>query len=191
MRFNSQEHLDTWKRTGQFPFIHDDLFSLIANYSREAQFMDLCCSTGLLGRRVVESDHSATCVSVDGDALAMNAAVQAGVFDYNHRMTPVVRRLEDTASLVSLFREHTVRAIIARRCLPELFGDDLALGKEFAQLAYVRGVREIFLEGRVRVSEPVNALSCVEKEMELFTGLYRPARRHEECVMLARLEPIK
>jgi hypothetical protein len=67
--------------------------------------------------------------------------------------------------------------MLARRCLPELFGDDLPLGRDFAAAIHGAGIKEIFLEGRVVTQGAVNVLKSVADEVDLLSGHYHEVKR--------------
>ena len=62
--------------------------------------------------------------------------------------------------------------IVARRCLPELFGDDLEWGIEFFKSMREYGIRELVLEGRVATKNAVNPLHSLAAELDLVSDSY-------------------
>src|SRR4051812_37256610 len=79
VRFDSLAYLQAFRRQGRYPAIHDQLFRLIVAESRGCRFLDLCCSTGLLGQRVMSFAGAMAVVGVDADVDAIAAARQHGV----------------------------------------------------------------------------------------------------------------
>jgi SAM-dependent methyltransferase len=184
MRFDSTEHLEVWRRTGRFPAIHDSIFSAIENFMRGSRVLDLCCSTGLLAQRLAKL-LKVTAVGVDADARALERAWEAGVD------VPLVEMKindETMSELASVIRAHRIDVLVARRAMPELFGDNLPLGHQFSAMLYDLNVREIFLEGRVATRNAVNPLASIDKEVELFGGHYVLARSIRSVAYLKRIE---
>ena len=87
---------------------------------------------------------------------------------------------------MGLIAKHQVRAIIGRRCMPELFGNSPDLGTLFAECVAGAGVKQIFLEGRVASVNAVNALSSIDDEVELFAGHYKDRYRYRNVAVLVR-----
>jgi len=174
VRFNSPQHVDTWRATGLFPRIHDDIFQMALSCLQARSVMDLCCSTGLLAHRV---SLALTCkvIGVDADREALAYGHAAGCLPlYAHLR---IRRdtLNDLAALVTGNR---VTALLARRCMPELFGDDLQLAQEFASVMLGAGVNEIVLEGRAQTVNATNALASIHDEIAALAPYYHPVRRY-------------
>ena len=54
-RFNSPEHLETWKLRGRYPAIHDCIADTAATFMKGSRLLDLGCSYGLLGARIAKN----------------------------------------------------------------------------------------------------------------------------------------
>jgi hypothetical protein len=169
MRFNSVEHLEHWKKTGQFPAIHNDIFFAVMNWGNSDKYLDLCCSFGLLGERVRKKMPGVDVYGVDADATAIQQAQDAGI---TMSITHMKITAETLPELVDFIREQGISGILARRAFPELFGDDLALGRHFGRQLRSVGVHEVFLEGRAPTKNAVNALSNLEQEKGLLNGSF-------------------
>lgn len=166
MRYDSQDHLTAWIEHRTFPKIHDAIAEMAIAEMQGSRVLDLGCSYGLLGGRLVKQAGARFAVGVDLDERAMTLASVAGV--------PVeFRKLAITAAtlpaMLDLVREYRLDVLVARRILPELFGDDLPLGVAFAEQLASAGIREVFLEGRVETLKAVNVLCSIEQEVALFT----------------------
>ena len=176
MRFNSPEHLETWKRTKRYPAIHDAMFDAAGSLLRGTRVLDLGCSYGLLGSRIAKLLGYDTAIGVEADKSVISAAEQAGVSLVFHN----IRVAADTMSqLEAIILAHGINVIIARRIMPELFGDNLQLGADFAGMCAYCGVKEMLIEGRVLSGRSTNALASIDAEVAMLTGggAYREARR--------------
>jgi SAM-dependent methyltransferase len=173
LRFNSPEHLATWREHGRFPAIHDQIASMAAAHMRGTRFLDLGCSYGLLGTRIMKQ-AGAKGVGVDSDKDVLAAAIAAGIpLQLEHLG---VNRVS-LALLADIVRDRNATVLIARRILPELFGEDQLFGWEFADVMALAGIDEILLEGRVDSAKSVNPLRSVVQEVELLDRYYREVRR--------------
>jgi SAM-dependent methyltransferase len=174
VRFNSPEHLATWRETGCFPAIHDAIAGVAVAYLRGTRLLDLGCSYGLLGARIVKEAGLEAGFGVDADGEVIAAAKRAGV-PLTFRELRITG--ETLPHLLGVLVESLADIVIARRVLPELFGEDLPAGRTFANLLAGAGVKEIILEGRANVATAVNRLRSIEEEVDLLSGRYREQRR--------------
>jgi hypothetical protein len=183
-RFDSLEHLAAYRRHGAFPAIHDSLYELVSRYARERRFLDLCCSTGLLGQRLLGTGVADFALGVDGDRLAVQNAIDHGV-------TMPVRHLAlaaDTLPLLGrLIEENSIRAVVARRCLPELLGDRPELDGAFTDTLADSGITQLFVEGRIMSRLWTNRLKSIEEEIAVLKPRFRAIVRSNRCCYLARL----
>jgi hypothetical protein len=182
-RFDSPEHVEAWQATGIYPRGHDDIAHMAMVHLRERRIMDLCCSTGLLGHRLLTSLKLDLVLSVDSSNAALSTGAAAGLIRDGHQLR--VDR-DSMPSLIGLIARERITAIIARRCIPELFGDDLALGHDFADLAAQVGVKQIFLEGRMVSANAMNRLASIDDEVELFDAHYKDAFRYRNVAVLVK-----
>lgn len=173
MRFNSTEHLEAWRTRGIYPRIHDAMAQVITTYSNAEVGLDLCCSFGLLGQRIASATGMLV-VGVDADDRALQAGKAAGI---GIELVSMRVSRETHAALDAMIERCKVQAVFARRALPELFGHDIAYGRTVAWMLRQRGVREVFIEGRVAAPGAVNPLHSLDKEVALMTGPFVEARR--------------
>lgn len=173
MRFNSIEHLQAWQRTGRFPAIHDAIAAAVNSFGCSLGYLDLCCSFGLLGQRLIR-ENGCDVVGVDIDADAIAAGQAAGIKAKLIHMPVKPDTLKD---LVQICQSNTLGGIVARRALPELFGHDLAFGETFTNAMADAGIKEIFIEGRVATRNATNPLSSIDKEVALLGSRYKQVRR--------------
>lgn len=163
MRYNSIERLQEWKDTGNFPKIHDDIFEMIMARLKPGEvFCDICCSTGLLGQRLLEAGHA-------GFGLEMQAREIKQAHDFGVKLSIYQRVIsrELVSTPTALFGE-MVDALVARRCFSEIFMKD-DFSKAFSFELIESGVKQVFLQGRRKVNNPTCKLHCVELEAEMLT----------------------
>lgn len=111
---------------------------------------------------------------VDADEKVVYAAQDAGVPIRLHCLRITRESLPALTEILSVAR---ARAIVARRILPELWGDDLEGGRQFADSIAEAGVKEVFLEGRVVSERATNPLRSIDDEVELLSSRYREVKR--------------
>jgi hypothetical protein len=173
-RFNSPEHLETWRTRGRYPAIHDGIADAAASFMRGKRLLDLGCSFGLLGARIAKEIGHDTAIGVEADRSVISAAKAAGVPMVFHNIKVAADTLTQLEAVV---RCHGINVIVARRIMPELFGSDLDLGVRFAALMGAAGVKEMLIEGRVLSGRSTNALASIDAEVVMLAGSYREVRR--------------
>jgi hypothetical protein len=185
-RFDSDEYLADFLRRGRFPAIHDALFGLVVDRLRGSRVLDLCCSTGLFGERLRRHGVVEFVMGVDGDTSAIHRGQQAGV----RIRTEFLRVGHGTLPfLAHIIRSNGITAVVARRCLPELLGDDPSLDGPFADTLADAGVAELFLEGRVVSPRSTNRLKSLDEEIAAVSGRFTPFA-HRKALCYLRAEPI-
>ena len=172
MAFNSRELLDKWVAEGGYPEIHDSIYHAASQHLAGESVLDLCCCFGLLGERLAREYRCPIVWGVDADVQSIAAAKDAGVTIPLYTMKIVPETME---VLVSLIEQFTTSAIVARRAIPELFGENLGFGREFSQRVKQVGVRKILVEGRIYSKRSTNALASLDEEVALFYQDYEIA----------------
>lgn len=187
-RFDSDEYLTAWKDRGQYPAIHGPLWQLFNEESKATSCLDLCCSTGLFGTRILNV-LGLPCVGVEGHADTVSKAQAVGV-----PLTVYVLKVEPSTlpELDRIVRKHHVDTVIARRCFPELLaGSGKAADESFAEslatTLAVAGVRQIFHQGRQvsarSANSPVPDVYAEARLMSL-SGDFRSTSVRGECGLL-------
>ena len=167
MRFNAPEYIADYSKTGIFPAIHKNIVDMALNHVQGRSGLDLCCSHGLLGQQLANRGGYSM-AGVDGDKRAVELANL-------YIDMPVYHIKVDRNSMDKIHNTLYVRDItfiVARRCLPELFGDDLEWGIEFFAAMREYGIRELVLEGRVATKNAVNPLHSLNAEIDLVSDSY-------------------
>ena len=146
--------------------------------------IDLCCSHGLLGQQLVERGNFQM-VGVDGDKKAVKLA-------HEHKMLMDVFHLavkkETMAVFIDLIKSQNCTFLIARRCLPELFGNDMEFGIEFFHQMREIGITEVMLEGRVATKNAVNPLFSLNAEIDLISQDYTPWQQANNVAYLRSIQ---
>ncbi|MBI1213832.1 MAG: hypothetical protein GC190_20415 [Alphaproteobacteria bacterium] len=185
-RFDAPELVQRWQQLGEYSRIHDDITHMAMSHLNAKRVMDLCCSTGLLGRRLLDCLKLERVTWVDSSKPAIDAGLAANVIDCKYAYVMRVDR-QSLAAFMGIIGRESLTAIVARRCMPELFGYDLQLGRDFAAAIAGAGVTQIFLEGRVPSPNAVNPLSSIDDEVEIFTAHYKDAYRYRNVAVLVKL----
>ena len=173
--FNGPEYLHAWASNGEWPAIHTPMAEFAMIYMRGSVLLDLGCSFGLLGARISEEAGGAIrAVGIDADerVIAASQAAKVPIAITHMRVTR-----ETLPDLTAFLAEAQPDTIIARRVLPELWGEDLDGGREFASVIAAAGVREVLIEGRVVSERATNPLRSVADEVALLSAEYRETTR--------------
>ena len=182
MRFNAAEYVEQWKENGKYPAIHNAIFSAINVHGHGGKMLDLCCSTGLLGKRIAKLGNYSV-IGVESDKRAIELAQKLGndlpIYEFK------INR-PNLEAFMDILKNENVTAIAARRCIPELFGEDVPLGMTFVEGIYEHGVQEVFLEGRVKTKNATNVFNSIEKEIELFVLCYDLVTQNGNVAYLRR-----
>jgi hypothetical protein len=183
MSFKSPELIDAWSQTRAYPAIHDEIFKSILENSLSKSFCDLGCCYGLLGQRIMDAMPGVKCIGFDADYGAIKAGQSAGV-----QVEMYQAKIDRTnmGRVVGMMRECKVSCLIARRILPEIWGDDIEGGKQFAALMADNFVNEIYVQGRLASERAVNNLSSVGAEIEMLSEHYRPTFVRGQIARLIR-----
>lgn len=169
MRFDAPEHVRTWQKFSRYPDIHHDIvgWTRITVAPSDGTVLDLCSSSGLLGRQLADCGYIVTAVQEP------NAAVQLGLDAGVYRGIPLLHARIDGEALPAFLHwvgEQQVETVVARRAFPELWD---ALGADgFAELArglVAAGVETIVLEGRAPTRKAVHPLASADAEVDALT----------------------
>jgi hypothetical protein len=162
MRFDSVEHVTSWKETGVFPLIHTAFASFVAARAQGRRVLDLCCNQGLLGEQLMARVRGLRAFGIDDDATAVRRGLDAGV----HTTFKILHIDPSTYDELALFmRRNVVDVVVARRCLPELLDPVMWSAGDFAQALRDGGAAEVFLQGRVPTPTPANRLHSIDQEV--------------------------
>jgi len=168
MSFSSVELLEAYRDKGQFPAIHDAIFAQVSQHAKGRSFCDLGACTGLLTRRLATIDGAKVC-GIEGNPRFIASGREHGI-DMPILALKVSQRTFGEFS--DFIERHKVDVLVARRVMPELWGEDLDGGVAFSSLLASLGVREIFIEGRIYSDRSTNALAKLETELRLFAAEY-------------------
>lgn len=182
MRYDSQERLDAWRTLRVWPEIHDDLFHLVLSEARGRRFLDLCCSTGLLGQRLLDKMPGCERVlGLDADAGALERGRDAGVSVPLYHL-PITR--ESLGQLVALVERERITGLVARRCLSEIFAADASWAPEFIDALASGGIREVFIQGRAPTARATHPIPNVDAEISVLGRSVNVLQRTGQCAYL-------
>ncbi len=191
MRYNDPSHFTRWQTSGEFPAIHDAIFTMLRKHldagtagPPPSGFLDLCCSVGLLGQRIREKVPGARVCGVEGLASSVQQARAAGVAYpiLNLTVTPAT-----IPTLASWIRLHRVEVLVARRCLSEVFATDPSWGPAFWSAVTAAGVRMAVIQGRQPVANPTHPIPSVREEIAALGPGARLVDLAGQCAVLVPL----
>ena len=190
MRFNSAQHLRVWERTGSYPSIHQSLTNMVVTYlDRGSDILDLGCGFGLLGHAISTRTRGCMVLGIDANdktiAAAKDAGLDKGVTFKKMRITP-----DNSHEVADLCKELKIKAVVARRVFPELFGNDPVALTIFGHQLAEAGIRQIFIQGRVPVKNPNNELPTVQEEAKYLRASFEPAVIHGDLAYLKAIKPL-
>ena len=180
LRYNSEEHITTFKKTGQYPKIHDDIIKLGSELPSKV-VMDIGCSIGLLSHRLSCTNDLVLGIEPNEEAL-QKAIPKENIRYYNFRIK------DNTVKTIGgLIRKYNVDTIYARRVISELYTTGgYSLVYQLSDLFYKTNVQYIVLEGRVESSRSVHKIKNTDKEIELFSKNWKVYKRYKNCAILTR-----
>lgn len=169
MRFNAPEYINEYAVNGQFPKIHRNIVDMAVAHVKGRKGLDLCCSHGLLGQQLMQRGNFQM-FGVDGDKKAVQLAHEHKIWmDVFH----LVIGKNTMEVLTNLVKSQDCSFLVARRCLPELFGNDMEFGIDFFHQMREIGIKEVVLEGRVATKKAVNPLFSINAEIDLISQDYK------------------
>lgn len=169
-RYNSQTYLDEWCATLNYPRVHDAIFDAFVMNASAGMTLDLCASTGLLGRRVRDVLDEPVW-ALEGDDDAVDRGFAAGVYDHDYYPVVPLRITPDTLDdFLTLVKSYGTVNVLARRCFTEL--------SEVVPLWALRdglhqaGVQCIILEGEKQSRRSRHPLGSADSLMYAFESRY-------------------
>jgi SAM-dependent methyltransferase len=144
--YDSPELVRAYRVDGKYPAIHRPIFDFALKHLQGRSVLDLCSSTGLLGRHFADLGQGWQVCAVE----ASGESIARGVYDELTDGPQIdVLRLKITDHsldrLVGFMRQHQVDAVIARRAIYLLVGV-----RRLSEALLAGGAREIVLQGLVR-----------------------------------------
>lgn len=180
LRYNSDEHIINFKKTGQYPKIHDDIIKLGSEVPSKV-VMDLGCSIGLLSHRLSNTNDLVLAIEPSREALAKTIPKE-NIRYYNFKIQQ--NTLKDIALLI---RKYNVDTIYARRVISEIYTTGgYSLVYALSDVFYKANIKHIILEGRVESSRSVHKIKNTDKEIELFSKNFKVYKRYKNCAILIR-----
>lgn len=166
MRFDDIAYVDEYKKSGKYPKIHDDIFSLDANIP-VGNVIDLGCCTGLLSVRLAQRHNLVIGIEPNKEYIK-NAVPHERCVYMNFKID-----YSNLKKLEQVILENHITTIYARRVLPEICdAGGIELVRDMIAMFRDCGVKNCVIEGRKCNSKSVHKLKNLSKEMELFQGFY-------------------
>jgi hypothetical protein len=184
MRFNAPEYINEFSSTGQFPKIHRNIVDMALNHVKGRKGLDLCCSHGLLGQQLMQRGNYVMC-GIDGDIKAVQLARDHKI---QMEILPLAIKKTTLELIITFIKAQNCSFVVARRCLPELFGDDMEFGIEFFHQMREIGITEVMLEGRVATKNAVNPLFSLNAEIDLISQDYTPWQQANNVAYLRAIQ---
>lgn len=177
MRFNDQAYVEAWKRDRTYPRIHNAIYQACVDRLDGTTVLDLCCSTGLLGRRIADC-LALPVVAFDGDTDAVNRGLAAGVFSPPCAIPVLCQRLapDTMPGFLGFLGEHHVTQVVARRCLCDL--SEVVPLPDLAAALHAVGVARIVLEGRKLDSRAVHPVGSADAQAAGLTSHFQDVTPH-------------
>jgi hypothetical protein len=182
MRYDSPEHIETYKSTGQFPKIHDTLAALIEDNIKPGKTaFDLGSCYGLMTIRLVSELGWAQALGIEGNINYFRKVIpRDNVLYLNMKITEESLDKE----LGSLFHTLNPELVVARRVFPEINEQNPKALLKLADMCKAFGTA-IALEGRNPHHQPTNALSSAEREVAIFKDKgYEVIAKAKNCYIL-------
>lgn len=190
MRFSDEEYLRAWKEEGNYPKIHDTLYTLFASTYQSKTVMDLCSCTGLLGQRIKDV-NKINVVSVEGDPAWIARGNKWGT---NVPVLELWILPETLPRFTQFIEDNEVTGICARRCISEIFGND-AKGRHlkspnwewaetFTKAILNAGIKEIWIEGRANQGRSTHCIPDTATEARCFGSRFKIEEEYRTCAYL-------
>ena len=181
MRFDDLEYVSQYNTNGKYPKIHDDIASL-DEYVPAGVVLDLGCCTGLLSCRLAEK-HNAV-IGIEANKHYLSAAVRKENVHYIN-----MKICEETMQdLKEIIVKHNINCVYARRVLPEICdAGGIKLVRAMISMFHECGIKHIVIEGRKCSKNSTHVLKSIEREKELFAGLYINIHNRKSCSLFTKL----
>jgi hypothetical protein len=174
--YDSEKYLIDFKEKNAYPSIHNEIYNRICMLNHNRPMLDLGCCFGLLAERL--NNSGINCIGVEKSIKHINLGRQYGIKSkiYN----------ESIDSIDAIIKEYNIELLIARRCLPEAFGNNIENGYLFSKMASQLNVTYIVIEGRVVTKNHVNQLFCLDEEIKLFLFEYECIDNNKNIAILKK-----
>ena len=183
MRFNSKGHLKIWLASGVYPAIHAPMTNFAMTYLDTDRILDLGCGFGLLGHSIAKKRRGAFILGVEANQSTIDQAIEAGVNDLVN-FTSLRVNVDNMHRVAELCTSNGIKAVIARRVFPELFGADPVALTIFGHQLADAGITQIFIQGRVPVHNPTTELSTIQDEVRQLRPSFEPIVMHKDLAYL-------
>lgn len=176
--YDSLEYIVDLKKKGQYPKIHDDIFSL-HKYIKATNVLDVGCCHGLLSHRLGTVYNSVVGIE-PSKKYCKNLVPKENVTYYNFKVTN-----DSIFKLYSLLKKHNIDGVFCRRVVSEIYSTGGSkLVKSFVGCLVDADVKYVALEGRIKFKNSTHPLSDYKKEMAFFLNDYELIGQKNNAVAL-------
>lgn len=180
MRYDDMAYVAAYNERGEYPKIHDDIFSLDEGLPRGV-VADIGACHGLLAARLVNAGHT-KCLAFEMNPRYLAEAIRDKRIEYHGY--PV--SYTTLGFFAGELKDAGVSIVFARRVIPEIWdrgGEKLVRG--FAGAMFAAGVKYLVVEGRLPTARAVNGMNTIEREIAALNG-FKEIKRFKNCALLER-----
>lgn len=190
MRYNSREHIENFKEKRIYPRIHDDIFNIVSNEEKgDCNAIDIGASIGLLSERLVKSGVFGGIVAIEGNKKSIETILEVKKLSSagdKISIEPFFIKNKTLKLLKMIVSDKSVKAVVARRVIPEIAKNEHGIIKDIAKIFYYGGIERIYLQGRVPVKNSTTDFDNVEKEANEFSEYYNIEKSTNSIYILRR-----
>lgn len=182
MAYDNLEYIKTYKKTGVYPRIHNNIFSQ-TEYVPVKNVLDLGCSIGILTHRLGNVYDNVVGIEPNRKSLE-NAIFKDNVTFYNFEVNKDKLKL-----LKKVIEKHNIEAVFARRVISEIYttgGEELLY--ELSDLFKECEIKYLVIEGRIDTKRATHYLNNVDKEIRYFINNYKLINTYNNCRVLELIE---
>lgn len=189
-RFDSHDYLVEWRDKGQFPAIHEAIFTAAHEHTVKGEvIIDLGASTGLLSRHL--KDHGREVIPVEPHAPSRARGAAYGTWAGMTVHANPISAAAGVEPLRALLEDEMPSCIVARRVFPEIYeSTELVrpgMWQAFLDVLEESSVSLIVLEGRKFSARTTHPLGHVEAEIAALGPDWRVIHRAGEVAVLEKL----
>ena len=170
MRYDDLEYVTDWVEHGRFPKIHDTIFNAAVEHLPDDPLLDLCASTGLLGRRLHDVLNLPAC-SQDGDDRAVAMGTEHGVYADDVPVKLLKLTPDSMPELADWMQAHEVATVVARRCLCVL--SEAVPFEQTRDLFGDLGIKAVLLEGQTQTSRATHPFGHADRQVEALAPVFK------------------
>lgn len=180
--YDDLEYIDNLLEDGEYPKIHDDIFSL-HEFVDASNVLDVGCCHGLLSHRLGTVYDNVVGIE-PSEEYCEHLVYKDNVTYYNFEVND-----ENLWMLSLILMKHDIDGVFCRRVISEIYttgGEELV--DSFVNCLVNCGVKYVALEGRIKFSNSTHPLDDYKKEMAFFLDDYELIGQENNAVALRLIE---